>query len=387
MRIVVLVNDFGPPWDEAGKNNALAVGRFLARERGHQISFVGLGESSGEDQVEGLPVIRTASPGYRSAWKRLLYPFGYLFLMARCGKLFERLEPDVLLCFWETASTGIPAACIRAMGAPKAHLVQVVWTDSYTLQAAPLDVWFKEHLPNLLFNNRLVTSLAGWLVDDMQATSRYLADRLGDAGIGGVTVGSHGVDIDQFQPRSLENGRDASGPGIIGYLGHATHAKGIDVLLDALTPELAPGKLELRLSLSRSPESDALIARSIPGVQAVGITPAADFFNECDLAVLPRVSSYGTASYPNTVLEAMACGKPVLTTRQPAIDELIEDGKTGFLVPPGDVAALRSRALELMSDRSLRESAGKAAREFVLRKLSWERVIAPLEDLLDKGRS
>jgi glycosyltransferase involved in cell wall biosynthesis len=85
-----------------------------------------------------------------------------------------------------------------------------------------------------------------------------------------------------------------------------------------------------------------------------------------DLVALP--SSW--EGMPNVILEAMACGKPAVTTNVGGCAELVVEGETGFLVPPGDEAALAERLLRLLRDPALRRRLGAAARERVQREFS-----------------
>ncbi len=425
MRILMLVNDFGPPWDEAGKNNALEVARQLAHR--HEVSVLGLGEADDACLVEGFPVARIASPGYRGSWKRPLYLAGYARLLRYASRqasawaknavaappcasppsrTFARPEPrasslqppassleprasslrppDALVCFWETASTGLIAALVRDTLAPSARLLQVVWTDTYRLQLAPPLVWLREHLPNLLFNNGLLAGLAGVAVDGRLTTSLHLASRLDRV----AGVGAHGVDVARFRPPGAngdtylspdEGQGTGTCPPVVGYLGHATHAKGLDLLFEAMRPLLDAGRARMRVALSDSPEAAALRAAGFPGTEFSGYADPATFFGACDVVAVPRRSSYGTASYPNTVLEAMACGRTVVTTRQPGIEELVDDGRTGFLVEPGDPLALRACLSRLLEDAGLRERVGHAARHLVEQHFSWEAATDPIE--------
>jgi glycosyltransferase involved in cell wall biosynthesis len=85
-------------------------------------------------------------------------------------------------------------------------------------------------------------------------------------------------------------------------------------------------------------------------------------------------------------LEAMALGKPVIVTDIPGYEFSVDDGKTGFVVSPGDVETLAERVLLLAENRELaqrlgRESRGKAVREFDVR-LTARRVQALYDEVL-----
>jgi glycosyltransferase involved in cell wall biosynthesis len=58
-------------------------------------------------------------------------------------------------------------------------------------------------------------------------------------------------------------------------------------------------------------------------------------------------------TFPNTILEALACGTPVVATAVGGIPEQVEDGQTGFLVPVGNARALAERLTQLLSDHQL----------------------------------
>ena len=70
-------------------------------------------------------------------------------------------------------------------------------------------------------------------------------------------------------------------------------------------------------------------------------------------------------TFPNTVLEALACGTPVVATAVGGIPEQITEGATGFLVPAGDARALAERLAQLLSDAALRAELGKRGVETV----------------------
>jgi glycosyltransferase involved in cell wall biosynthesis len=71
---------------------------------------------------------------------------------------------------------------------------------------------------------------------------------------------------------------------------------------------------------------------------------------------------------PNVLMESMAMGVPILATRTSAIPELVCDGRTGILVPPGDPAEMARAATALLNDNDLRARLAAAGQEEVNRK-------------------
>ncbi len=87
-----------------------------------------------------------------------------------------------------------------------------------------------------------------------------------------------------------------------------------------------------------------------------------------------------------TPLEAMACGRPIVGSAVGGLTYTIADGQTGFLVPPRDPRALAARLRELLTDRTMRDAFGQAARTRVERYFTWpvvaERIAALYQDLV-----
>jgi glycosyltransferase involved in cell wall biosynthesis len=99
-----------------------------------------------------------------------------------------------------------------------------------------------------------------------------------------------------------------------------------------------------------------------------------------DLAVLsshPRVETL-----PLALIEVMDAGVPAVSTRVGALAELVEDGASGLLVPPGDEAALAGALLDLLRDPERRAVMGRRGQEIVGARFSVERMVAATERLL-----
>ena len=84
-------------------------------------------------------------------------------------------------------------------------------------------------------------------------------------------------------------------------------------------------------------------------------------------ALFARASVYVSASleegFPNVFIEAMHFGLPIVSTDVGGCREMVQEGKTGFLVPPGDVDAMAERLRRLGEDHALRDAFSTAARE------------------------
>ena len=81
----------------------------------------------------------------------------------------------------------------------------------------------------------------------------------------------------------------------------------------------------------------------------------------------------------------MAAGRPVVASAVGGLKDLVVDGETGLLVPPGDVQALREALRRLLDDRGLRERLGQAARERAREHLSWDRYVASMRTAYDEA--
>ncbi len=87
-----------------------------------------------------------------------------------------------------------------------------------------------------------------------------------------------------------------------------------------------------------------------------------DLMRAADVFALP---SYSTEGLPVSLLEAMACGKPVVTTHHKGCEDAVVDGETGLLVPVKTPAKLAEKIVALLADAGERERMGQAGRRRV----------------------
>jgi len=97
-------------------------------------------------------------------------------------------------------------------------------------------------------------------------------------------------------------------------------------------------------------------------------------YQNADILVNPSFSE----AFGMSLIEAMACQVPVVATRVGGMTEIVEDGKTGILVEPGDAPALAKAILHFLSDEDLRSSMGRTARKRAVELFSWEKIVENL---------
>jgi glycosyltransferase involved in cell wall biosynthesis len=112
-----------------------------------------------------------------------------------------------------------------------------------------------------------------------------------------------------------------------------------------------------------------------------------DEYRQADLFVLGcEVASNGDRDgIPNVFLESMAMGVPVLATRVSAIPELVEDGRTGLLVEPGQPEAMATGMVRLLIDQNLRQRIITAARQQVREDFDNRKLIQKLAAVFEQA--
>jgi glycosyltransferase involved in cell wall biosynthesis len=170
---------------------------------------------------------------------------------------------------------------------------------------------------------------------------------------------------------------------VILFLGHVGPRKGVPELLLALAAlPKSPGWRAIIAGNGAVEQARAEIARlgladrvEAPGW--VGPDQVRGLLAASDIVVLPSHEE----NLPMSVIEGMAFGRAVVATPVGAVEDIIEDGKTGLLVPVGDADALAKALTRLVADPALRASLGGAAAAFHRANLDMELYVARLKSL------
>jgi glycosyltransferase involved in cell wall biosynthesis len=191
-----------------------------------------------------------------------------------------------------------------------------------------------------------------------------------------------GVRLSDMAPTS--RGRHAGR--VIGVATRLVALKGISDLVRAL-PRIRADVADVRLEIAGSgPE----LPRIESEVGALGLSDCVTFLGwQADLA--PVFSRWDIFVQPSleeglgiSLLEAMAAGLPVVATAVGGVPEVVEDGRTGFLVPPREPAALADRVRCLLLDAERRRVMGAAGRARVRENFSVDRMVAAIAEIYDE---
>lgn len=195
------------------------------------------------------------------------------------------------------------------------------------------------------------------LVTRFVSPSRFLADHMRSAGLS-----SRPIDI---IPNALPLQRQArGGPGLV-FVGRLSREKGIDVLLNAA--ELADMPLTIA---GEGPLRAYVESHANERVTTLGRVSPARVTELLASAAAALVPSTCLENAPLAVLEAMACGTPVVASSLGGIPELVRDGVEGLLVEPGSATALASALRTIRDDQKKARAMGVAARERIAEKFA-----------------
>jgi glycosyltransferase involved in cell wall biosynthesis len=215
---------------------------------------------------------------------------------------------------------------------------------------------------------------AQFVVTCAESNRRALGEVGGENACSKIFVHRHGTDLRRFRPVMPSVRRPGSVRHILAC-GFLASYKGFGYLVGACALLRDQGwKFECSI-IGQGPQWKHLVRQiDQSGLsQQVQIVPPmpqfklVDHYHKADVFVHPSVvTKRGNQDViPNVLVEAMASGTPVISTRLGSIQELIQDGKNGVLVPPGDPLALAEAIVSLMHDDSKRERFVEAARQSV----------------------
>ena len=301
----------------------------------------------------------------------------------RCLLALHRLKPALVVCntFFDLETTGEVAARLR---------LPLVWrARADTFPTTPS--WPSGHVERLVaFLNLRVGGIA--------ATTQYEARMMLRAGVdpAKVRVIHNGVDLRTYGNREagirLRSERGiAPEQFVIAFVARMVPQKGYDVFFAALAVLKARG-IPFRAMVAGDTTlleegADEYRRTLRDQVEGLGLLDAVDFlgFRKDIPAVMGAADVFAMASlvepFGNTVIEAMAAGRPVVCSDLPGPRESVVDGETGLFFPPGNAEAMADRLATLHADPKGRRAMGECGRARAEAVFDLQRNVAALDAL------
>ncbi|MBO0820533.1 MAG: glycosyltransferase family 1 protein [Nocardiopsaceae bacterium] len=294
--------------------------------------------------------------------------------------------PSVPLPGYAGFRLGLPAPRLRravaAHGAEVVHLASPVALGAWGSHVAkglklPVVAVYQTDLPSYAraYHLGMLTEAFAWrwLRDIHNAAGRTLAPssvtaaELGRHGIERVRLWGRGVDTERFDPARRDERLRADlapdGEVLVGYVGRLATEKRIDLLAPVAR---MPG---VRVAITGGGPAEGNLRRALPNAVFLGERTGDDLARVyASLDLFAHTGPFET--FGQTIQEAAASGLPVIAPAAGGPLDLVDEGVTGLLVPPGDSGALAAAVTSLAADPRRRAAMGEKAREKVLSR-SW----------------
>lgn len=358
MRLLFLVTE-----DWYFCSHRLPVAR-AARDAGFEVLVATRVEGHGaEIEREGFRLIPL-----RKMQRRGKNPFGEFSAVLEIAGIYRRERPDLV---HHVALKPVIYGSIAARIARVPAVVNAMAGLGYVFSSGDSRArWLRFFVRNVF---RLLLNRVGSVVllqnpDDRRAlveSGTVLDERT-------ALIRGSGVDIRQFSPAPEIDER----PVVITLVARMLRDKGVHEFVEAVRLLREQG-VQIRAVLVGIPDPDN--PTSIPREQLVAWHEQGDIewwgrrddipdvWAKSHIAVLPTTYGEGV---PKSLIEAAACGRPIIATDMPGCREIVEHEKTGLLVPPRDPQALADAIARLIGDAGLRKAMGQAGRLLVEREFS-----------------
>jgi glycosyltransferase involved in cell wall biosynthesis len=351
-------------------------------ERGYDTTLVagsiGRGEESMAYVVEEAGARVISLPGL----SREISPLRDAVAVVRLAGLIRRLRPEILHTHTAKAGTVGRAAALLAGNARPPIVI-------HTFHGHVLRGYFS---PGKTAFFRVLERMLAKVTTVLIAVSPEVRDDLVSLGVAPpekFVVVRLGIELEERvrydEPREEIRRRLGIPPErfVVGWLGRMTGVKQTSDLLDALAALRERGVDAGLLLVGDGPDRSAFEERALTlglvkhclflGYQ-VEVAP---WYAAMDAVALPS----GNEGTPVTVIEALAAGRPVAAYGVGGVPDVVRDGVDGFVVEPGDTAALAARLAELAADPALRDRMGAAGRERVLERYGVPRLLEDVDRL------
>jgi glycosyltransferase involved in cell wall biosynthesis len=352
---------------------------------------------SGPETVDGLPYL------FENGFGRHGRAHGYI---AEAADYFERVFAERDIGIVQAASnfwTGLPAGiAARRLGLPFVYEVRSFWDITREAREPGFRATPQARRDNALETETLT------LADRIVTLNVAMRDRIVEMGVPAdrIAIVANSVDPAAFAPVPRPDALAKHyGIGesdvVIGYAGAILAYEGLDLLIEAARPLLAERDNIKLLIVGARPslraDSGSIEAQLAQQIETAGLTGRAILADRAQPdEMAAHYALFDICAYPRRALEvcelvsplkpleALAAGKAVVLSGVGGMRDMVADGETGLIHPPGDVPALRDALARLAGDTGLRAQLGDAARIYVADHRTWEAAAQGLQKLYDE---
>jgi glycosyltransferase involved in cell wall biosynthesis len=359
MKIAIIIKEFPPKWLAGTEIATYNMASYLAK-RGHEIHVI----TSHDD---GLPNFNKEKGFYihRIPIPKVRIIRGIIFTLNIFFKI-RTIKPDIVHV--QDLEMGISAYLSRKI----LKVPYIIWGRGSDVNLP--NQFIRTTAKPILQNANAILALT----EDMRIKLRKIYDTE-------IYVIPNGIDLEENNGVTIYPARKTDTKNIL-FVGSLYPVKGVEYLIIAM--KIVHDKMpEARLIIvGDGEEREHLAVLSVnlgiqKYVQFVGKVPhemVKTFMQQADVFVLPSLSE----GLPNVILEAMACGLPIVASRVGGIPDTITNETNGYLIEPKDSDDLAKKIILLLQDYALLKKISENNRKIV-KKYAWENVIFELEKIYE----
>jgi glycosyltransferase involved in cell wall biosynthesis len=372
-KTILFITPYFPPQGGGLEIYAQQIAKELCKDPHKRIVVVTSGEQNGIDRIQKVDNLKVYRLSYR--FKLSNSPFS-LSWISKIRRILKVERPDLV-----NIHTPVPGiGDLVAMLSPRIPLVVTYHTGSMKKENILFDIpiWTYEHiwLPILLRHARYIICPSDFVRLDF--LGKYMSKS---------TTISPGIDNSIFKPDITKKSPHPTIVFVAAFLTKATKFKGLHTVIKSfstLITEFPTLKLIVVGDGDMRSNYESEIRRlgiqsSVSFLGSLNQEELIEVYQKAHIFALPsKLESFGSS-----ILEAMSCGMPVVSTRVGGIPSLVDDGQTGYLIKPDHPSILTEKIRYLLVNPQISKNFGLAARKKAVSSYSWKISAAKYDQIID----
>lgn len=367
-RILLLTRPICPPWDEGSKDFAYTLAKYAGDFEVHLLTY---------GKVSNLPSNVVQHNIYTSPkWNWMQKVYAYIFLtkefLLKGGKGY-----DIIHSFFTPTRTN--SLFLRLSLKKGIRVIQAV----ATLRE---DLYSEKDFKKILFGDLIITY------------SNYAKEKLEKLGFENVERVYPGIDVSLFspalkKPELMEKFKTKESDFVINYTGEYVRLGDMDDIVSVFSDLAKENKnFKLHLAVRVKNQADANKKKEVKKeFEKAGMSDRVAFiddggytmdeiYNLCDISIFPVRTMAGKFDIPLAVIEAMACGKPVIASNIERLRNFLNNDNS-ILVNPGDREALKEKIVYLYENPEARRKLGEKGMQFVRENFDIMKIVKEYEEI------